>query len=177
MKYALCALLWFVWFWYRWIIPIFYRALRWHRDNEAMFKCQWSKSEWYRWHELNENGWYNLHNTKHYKTLYIIHGVYCTSVSTPPIARFMGPTWGPSGADRTQVDPMLVPLTLLSGTWSANKRSLTSLTASTKRKEQCDDIFVNECTRSCHFDNFGYGHWRKFRQNQNTSVSKLGFKL
>ena len=25
------------------------------------------------------------------------------------IVRFMGPTWGPPGADRTQVGPMLVP--------------------------------------------------------------------
>ena len=31
------------------------------------------------------------------------------------IARLMGPTWGPSGADRTQVGPMLAPWTLLSG--------------------------------------------------------------
>ena len=31
------------------------------------------------------------------------------------IARFMGPTWGLSGADRTQVGPMLAPRTLLSG--------------------------------------------------------------
>ena len=31
------------------------------------------------------------------------------------IARFMGPTWGPSGADRTQVCPMLALWTLLSG--------------------------------------------------------------
>ena len=31
------------------------------------------------------------------------------------IAGFMGPTWGPSGADRTQVGPMLAPWTLLSG--------------------------------------------------------------
>ena len=31
------------------------------------------------------------------------------------IARFMGPTWGPSGADMTQVGPMLAPWTLLSG--------------------------------------------------------------
>ena len=31
------------------------------------------------------------------------------------IARFMGPTWGPSGADRTRVGPMLAPWTLLSG--------------------------------------------------------------
>ena len=36
---------------------------------------------------------------------------------TPLIARFMGPTWGPSGADRTQVGPMLAPWTLLFGTF------------------------------------------------------------
>ena len=34
---------------------------------------------------------------------------------TPLIARFMGPTWGPSGAERTQVGPMVAPWTLLSG--------------------------------------------------------------
>ena len=31
----------------------------------------------------------------------------CSGVILSPIARFMGPTWGPSGADRTQVGPML----------------------------------------------------------------------
>ena len=31
------------------------------------------------------------------------------------VARFMGPRWDPSGADRTQVGPMLAPWTLLSG--------------------------------------------------------------
>ena len=31
------------------------------------------------------------------------------------IARFIGPIWGPSGANRTQVGPMLAPWTLLSG--------------------------------------------------------------
>ena len=31
------------------------------------------------------------------------------------IARFMGPSWGPSGTDRTQVGTMLDPWTLLSG--------------------------------------------------------------
>ena len=36
--------------------------------------------------------------------------------SNPPIARFMWPSWGPSGADRTQVGPMLAPWTLLPGT-------------------------------------------------------------
>ena len=38
---------------------------------------------------------------------------YCVWYSL--IARWMGPTWGPSGADRTQVGPMLAPWTLLSG--------------------------------------------------------------
>ena len=33
----------------------------------------------------------------------------------PLIARLMGPTWGPSGADRTHVGPMLASWTLLSG--------------------------------------------------------------
>ena len=32
----------------------------------------------------------------------------------------MGPTWGPSGADRTQVGPMLAPWTLLSGYWTSS---------------------------------------------------------
>ena len=40
---------------------------------------------------------------------------WITSLIPTLIARFMGPTWGPSGADRTQVGPMLAPWTLLSG--------------------------------------------------------------
>ena len=41
---------------------------------------------------------------------------FCSAVHTiSPIARFMGPAWGPSGADRTQVGPMLAPWTLISG--------------------------------------------------------------
>ena len=32
---------------------------------------------------------------------------HCGLVSLIHVARFMGPTWGPSGADRTQVGPML----------------------------------------------------------------------
>ena len=41
----------------------------------------------------------------------------CYHISLRPmtlLARFMGPTWGPSGAGRTQVGPMLAPWTLLS---------------------------------------------------------------
>ena len=36
------------------------------------------------------------------------------AIITSPIARFMGPAWSPSGADRTQVGPMLAPWTLIS---------------------------------------------------------------
>ena len=35
----------------------------------------------------------------------------------PLIARFMGPTWGLPGTDRTQVGPMWATRNLLSGTW------------------------------------------------------------
>ena len=41
------------------------------------------------------------------------HQDSCAVISL--IARFMGPTWGPSGADRPHVGPMLAPWTLLSG--------------------------------------------------------------
>ena len=46
------------------------------------------------------------------KILY--HGCWWTDEATL-IGRFIGPTWGPSRADRTQVGPMLAPWTLLSG--------------------------------------------------------------
>ena len=38
---------------------------------------------------------------------------HCFNSDSILIAGFMGPTWGPSGADRTQVGPMLAPWTLL----------------------------------------------------------------
>ena len=43
---------------------------------------------------------------------------------TTLIARFMGPTWGPPGADRTQVGPMWAMWTLLSGNRPATAVSL-----------------------------------------------------
>ena len=46
----------------------------------------------------------------------LIHAWYTKPLPEPAlIARFMGPTWGPSGSDRAQVGPMLAPWTLLSG--------------------------------------------------------------
>ena len=38
------------------------------------------------------------------------------------IARFTGPTWGPPGADRTQVGPMSAPWSLLSEVWCTARR-------------------------------------------------------
>ena len=40
---------------------------------------------------------------------------HCNKI--PQIARFMEPTWGPSGAGRTQVGPVLAPWAVLLGTW------------------------------------------------------------
>ena len=48
-----------------------------------------------------------------YDVCMVCHDIhYCLMTQ---IAIFMGPTWGPPGADRTQVSPMLAPWTLLSG--------------------------------------------------------------
>ena len=50
--------------------------------------------------------------------------IYCVHNETALIARIMGQTWGPTGADRTQVGPMLAPWTLLSGWWLVPLSSL-----------------------------------------------------
>ena len=41
--------------------------------------------------------------------------IWVDFLSSPQIARFLRPTWGAPGADRTQVGPMLAPWTLLLG--------------------------------------------------------------
>ena len=51
----------------------------------------------------------------HHVPLYGHHGDHEPPGKHHQIARFMGPTWGPSGADRTQVGSMLTPWTMLSG--------------------------------------------------------------
>ena len=74
------------------------------KSNVNIFKiglcafCPFSK--WFLWHKV-------VHAAK--QTISVKWSVWTL------IARSMGPTWGPSGADRTQVDPMLAPWTLLSG--------------------------------------------------------------
>ena len=44
----------------------------------------------------------------------LVSQIFCITSLT---ARFMGPIWGPAGADRTQVGSMLAPWTLPSGMW------------------------------------------------------------
>ena len=52
---------------------------------------------------------------KHDTCIWIWHWQVQNNTNTSLIARFMGPTWGPSGAARTQFGPMLAPWTFLSG--------------------------------------------------------------
>ena len=49
---------------------------------------------------------------EHHLTLLLLDYLH---TKTSLLARFMGPTWGPPGTDRTQSGPMLVAWTLLSG--------------------------------------------------------------
>ena len=43
--------------------------------------------------------------------------VFCEAYELTQLTRFMGPTWGPHGADRTQESSMSAPWTLLSLKW------------------------------------------------------------
>ena len=63
------------------------------------------------------------------------------------IARYMGPTWGPLGSDRTLVGPMLAPWTLLSGEfllelWIAPTSHLVGLVA-TSLTDNCQTTLAN----------------------------------
>ena len=67
------------------------------------------------------------------------------------ITMLMGPTWGPSGADRTQVGPMLAPLPLLFGLLVRNlcvlSHELTShigIHLMHKNEENCQVIHLNK---------------------------------
>ena len=45
----------------------------------------------------------------------IFFELWCANMICSQIAKLMGPTWGPPGSYRPQMDPMLAPWTLLSG--------------------------------------------------------------
>ena len=78
----------------------------------------------------------------------------------------MGPTWGPSGADRTQVGPMLAPWTLLSGILYCNGPMFTAAQPTVTSYPtlviiQCVDVNENSSSQmsSCIFC---YRHGRYF---------------
>ena len=61
-----------------------------------------------------------------------------------PIARLMGPTWGPSGAHRKQVGPMLAPWTLLSGIITHSLRTI-NIVSRTYSHKHAHTLTPNKC--------------------------------
>ena len=75
------------------------------------------------------------------------------------IARFMGPTWGPPGADRTQLGPMWATWTLLSGeAWKYKTRRCLSLNACC---HICRGVF--EINNVVQLDNFHFTLLRNYQ--------------
>ena len=76
----------------------------------TLFWLCWTS--WFQNHIIFDlfKSWCHAHMYLHIRAQHISH-----LDSLTQIARFMGLTWGPPGADRTQVGPMLAPWTLLSG--------------------------------------------------------------
>ena len=58
------------------------------------------------------------------------------------IAKFMGPTWGPSGSCRPQIGPMLVPWTLLLGNAISATKFFLSKCSSAKCRPLCSSLNV-----------------------------------
>ena len=99
-----------IWTWYSMNNPAFYNS-----ENNGKI-IEWRKFVCLPLHQIH----YMNGNLRHAVSLgtcmLIVVGI------TALIARFMGPTRGPSGADRTQVGPMLAPWTLLSGSLLHSKQ-------------------------------------------------------
>ena len=72
-------------------------------------------------HQIGNMNYYPLFRVRSWN-----NGMRCMSlyILTTQIARSMGPTWGPPGSCRSQMGPMLVPWTLLSGYISRNSTQL-----------------------------------------------------
>ena len=61
---------------------------------------------------------------------------------TPQIAKLMGPTWGPPGSCRPQMDPMLAPWTLLSGMLSSMWKHFIDQCHLNLKKKKNEDVFL-----------------------------------
>ena len=75
-------------------------------------RLNWYIGHWWRhlvktrWNQISKIGWLVTGQDNQHWTLGFCH-------KHTVIARFMGPTWGPTGADRTQVGPMLATWTFV----------------------------------------------------------------
>ena len=68
------------------------------------------------------------------------HHLWTDGDKSSQIARFVRPTWGPPGADRTQMGPMLAPWTLLSGVITNVFGSLLMIRTITAIKRNCRQV-------------------------------------
>ena len=97
--------------WFSDTMELFYSPLNWdfEHKNEML-------SEWQPWY-LRENTIAVILTWKPFRFLCKpkLSSKERDRANTLQIAKFMGPTWGPPGSCRPQMDPMLAPWTLLSG--------------------------------------------------------------
>ena len=90
------------------------------------------------------------------------------SKSTIPDSKVHGPKWGPSGADRTQVGPMLAPWTLLSGMFWWLKSQLWSHNASAwelsaNHMLQCITMQVYKTSHPIvHYNAYAVWQWKQY---------------
>ena len=104
----------------RWlIIAILYSihftaSLHRHHDGHGCHCVEGTESDHLTWLGLYD---YRNHIRQHGYRVLPSRGdtVYVAYLFLSLIARFWGPTWGPPGAERTQVGHMLAPWTLISG--------------------------------------------------------------
>ena len=74
---------------------------------------------------------------------------YLIFLGVPQIAKFVGPTWDPAGADRIQVGPMLAPWTLLSGAVLHNERTTRSAGHWNANKTDTDIPTIGKTSQPC----------------------------
>ena len=100
----------------KWIMNISITIFHWIsnliRNIVSWEGCQTSIKHNTNWRCLETLHWF-VYLSIYLFIIYLLIYSFINSLASP-IARFMGPTGDPSGADRTQVGPMLAPWALLS---------------------------------------------------------------
>ena len=96
------------------------------------------------------------------------------TIKVPLIARLMGPTWGPSGTDRTQLGPLLAPLTLLSAlaSWRlpfCSDNITLQFRVCTNRK-----ICIDNTAQQCHDVSDMSGRFQKLSKLMMITVTQVG---